>query len=339
MNEAILPLGLVLLASVFQGTFGLGMKNFKPLAWEAWWLIYAAVAMVVMPLAWALTVVPDLAGAIAAADGGSVFSAALFGVLWGVGGILFGVSVSSVGISITYGIVMGLAGSVGSIVPLLAGGSTTRPEVVLLVLGGVAVMLVGVALVGWAGVLRDRCTAKEGVRGTRAFRAGLAIAILSGVLSALLNVGFADAAPIARAALERGAEARNSSLAAWVVVLAGAFATNLLYSTVLLFRNRSWKSFAVQYSGRAYRWAVLTGVLWFAALGVYGQGAALMGSLGPVIGWPMLLGLALIVSNVLAIRGGEWRGAPRALRVMLAGVATLIGACILLGYSNSLPRI
>lgn len=80
----------------------------------------------------------------------------------------------------------------------------------------------------------------------------------------------------------------------------------------------------------------MTGVLWFAALGVYGQGAALMGALGPVIGWPMLLGLALIVGNLWALRAGEWNGATRPLRVMFAGVVVLIMACSLLGYSNSL---
>ncbi len=339
MSDGILPFGLVVLASIFQGTFGLGMKHIKPLAWEAWWLIYAAVAMLVMPVGWALAVVPDLAGTISAVPGGSLFSAALFGFLWGVGGILFGVSVSYVGLSLTYGIVMGLAGSAGSLMPLLGAADATPSGIVLLVVSGVAVMLVGVALVAWAGVLRDRGgETAAGVRRGREFRAGLAIAVLSGLLSALLNVGFANAASVAKAAVERGAEIRNSSLAAWVVVLAGAFLMNVIYAVGLLVKNASWPAFGAAQAGLAYGWAVLTGVLWFAALGVYGQGAALMGALGPVIGWPMLLGLALIFSNLLAIRGGEWRGAPRALRVMLCGVATLIVACIVLGYSNSLPR-
>ena len=39
---------------------------------------------------------------------------------------------------------------------------------------------------------------------------------------------------------------------------------------------------------------------WFAALGVYGQGAALLGDIGPIIGWPILLGLSLIISNYWA---------------------------------------
>jgi len=100
-------------------------------------------------------------------------------------------------------------------------------------------------------------------------------------------------------------------------------------------KNRS-GGFSLPGAGRASGWAVLTGVLWFAALGVYGQGAALMGSLGPVIGWPMLLALALVVSNALALRAGEWKGAPGPFRVMLAGVAVLMLACAILGYSNSL---
>jgi L-rhamnose-H+ transport protein len=336
----LLPLALILFASLFQGTFGAGMKHFKPLAWEAWWIVYAVVAMVVVPVAWALISIPDLTGAIAAAPSSALWMAALFGFLWGVGGILFGLSVTYVGMSLTYGIVMGLAGSVGSITPLLSDAHSAPAAVKLAVAAGVAIMLAGVALIAWAGVLRDRLTGLSvaGVRRGREFQRGLAVAALCGVLSSLLNVGFANAAPVAQEAVRHGAEVRNASLAAWVVVLAGAFLMNLLYSLFLLIKNASWASFATPNSAKAYGWAVLTGVLWFAALGVYGQGAALMGPLGPVIGWPMLLGLALIVSNLLAIRAGEWQGAKRPLRVMLAGAATLIAACLVLGYSNSLPK-
>jgi L-rhamnose-H+ transport protein len=335
-----LPLVLIAFASLFQGTFGLGMKHVKPLAWEAWWIIYAAVAMVAVPLLWALAAVPDLSGSIAASPPSAVWMAAMFGFLWGVGGILFGVSVTYVGISLTYGIVMGLAGSAGSILPLLTGAQPAPAQVQLAVAAGVAIMLAGVALVAWAGMLRDRLSAANtaGVRKGREFQVGLAVATVCGLLSALLNVGFADAAPVAESAVRHGAAVRNSSLAAWVVVLAGAFVMNLLYSLFLLFRNRSWASFRTRNSAGAYGWAVLTGVLWFAALGVYGQGAALMGSLGPVVGWPMLLGLALIVSNLWAIRAGEWQGAARPLGVMLAGAGTLIVACLVLGYANSLPQ-
>ena len=88
-----------------------------PLKWESWWLVYAVVAMLLFPLIWALIAVPGLFG-IASAPANALLLSALFGFLWGIGGILFGVSIPYIGMSLTYGIVMGLASSVGSLIPL-----------------------------------------------------------------------------------------------------------------------------------------------------------------------------------------------------------------------------
>ena len=341
MNELLLPIILIVIASFFQGTFGLGMKYIKPLAWEAWWIIYSLIAMILFPLIWGLLVVPDLFSIISAAPSVAVMKGMFFGFLWGVGGIMFGISVRNIGVSITYGIVMGLASAVGSLVPLFQiSGFSSKPSFPYIIVG-VIVMLIGVFISGVAGVKRDKAQQVtgnkiEGIKQGKAFQMGLIIAIISGVLSALLNVGFANASPLAELADERGALARNSSLAAWVVVLFGAFIMNAGYSLILLLKNKSWKSFAVAKSGKAYIWAIFTGLFWFGALGVYGQGAALMGKIGPVIGWPMLLGLALIISNVWAFFAGEWRGAEKPFRLMLVSIAILIIACIILGYSNSI---
>jgi L-rhamnose-H+ transport protein len=341
MNELLFPIFLVVCASIFQGTFGIGMKYIKPLSWEAWWIIYSVVAMILFPIIWGLLVVPDLFGVISSAPSSALIKGMTFGFLWGIGGIMFGVSVSNIGVSITYGIVMGLASAVGSIVPLFQiQGFSSKPAFPYIIIG-VVVMLIGVFISGVAGVKRDKAQGAagnqiEGMKQGKAFRTGLIIAISSGVLSALLNVGFANALPIAKMAEEGGTLTRNSSLAAWVVVLFGAFIMNAGYSFILLFRNKSWSSFTVEKSGKAYLWSVLTGLFWFGALGVYGQGAALMGQIGPVVGWPMLLGLALIISNVWAFFAGEWKGAIKPFRIMLISVGILIIACIILGYSNSI---
>jgi L-rhamnose-H+ transport protein len=111
---------------------------------------------------------------------------------------------------------------------------------------------------------------------------------------------------------------------------------NLGYAVVLLFKNKSWNSFRVPASGNAYKWAILAGLFWFAALGIYGQGSALMGTMGPIIGWPMLLGLSLIISNIWAVRSGEWKDAKKPFQLMLIGLAIIILASGLLGYSNTL---
>ena len=341
MNEILLPIFLVLIASVFQGTFGLGMKYSKPLPWEAWWLVHATVAMFLIPVVWAAIVVPDLLGTIGSASSQTLFSSMLFGFLWGIGGIMFGVSVRYVGVSLTYGIVMGLAALMGSLIPLLRVPNVTGDPSFPFVLAGLLVMPIGVAIVAYAGIRRDKVHAAvgqeiSGMQQGKAFRVGLVIAITCGLLSSLINVGFANAQPIAQLAEEAGALTRNSSLAAWVVVLAGAYLMNLLYCIYLLTTKKSWRSFATAGSRPAFKWAIIAGLLWFGALGVYGQGSALMGSLGPVIGWPMLLGLSLVVSNFVAVRVGEWKEAAKPLKIMVGGLAVIILASCILGYANSM---
>jgi len=122
--ELFFPFLLIIFASVFQGSFGLGMKYMEPLKWESWWLIHVTIAMIIIPVTWAFIVVPDFAMVLKEAFTNPdlstvVYSAMFFGFLWGIGGILFGVSVPYIGLSLTMGIVMGLAGSIGAFIPFL----------------------------------------------------------------------------------------------------------------------------------------------------------------------------------------------------------------------------
>ena len=332
--EILLPFLLVIIASFFQGSFGLGMKYMEPLKWEAWWIIHVTIAMIILPIAWAIMVVPNLFEVIGNAPNDAVFFGIFFGFLWGVGGILFGKSVPYIGLSLTYGIVMGLAASVGSIIPLLQVEDTFSNPATKYVIIAVVIMLVGVALTAKAGIERDKLIGDTNDPSNMS--KGIMIAVSCGVLSALLNVGFANATPVALEAEKMGALIRNSSLAAWVVVLMGAFLMNLGYALLLLFKNNSWDSFKVPAAGNAYKWAILAGLFWFAALGIYGQGSALMGTMGPIIGWPMLLGLSLIISNIWALRSGEWKDAKKPFQLMLVGLGIIIFASVLLGYSNTI---
>ena len=332
--EILIPFLLVIIASFFQGSFGLGMKYMEPLNWEAWWIIHVTIAMIILPIAWAIMVVPNLFEVIGNAPNDAVFFGIFFGFLWGVGGILFGKSVPYIGLSLTYGIVMGLAASVGSIIPLLQVEDTFSNPATKYVIIAVVIMLVGVALTAKAGIERDKLIGDTNDPSNMS--KGIMIAVSCGVLSALLNVGFANATPVALEAEKMGALIRNSSLAAWVVVLMGAFLMNLGYALLLLFKNNSWDSFNVPAAGNAYKWAILAGLFWFAALGIYGQGSALMGTMGPIIGWPMLLGLSLIISNIWALRSGEWKDAKKPFQLMLVGLGIIIFASVLLGYSNTI---
>ncbi len=333
MDFTILPFALVLFASLFQGSFGIGMKFMAPLSWEAWWLVHATVAMIVLPLTAALFTVPDLFTIISSAPSEAIWLGMVFGFLWGIGGIMFGKSIPYIGISLTYGIVMGVCSAVGSLIPYFQLENASTLPAYPYVMSGVLVMLVGVAITAYAGIKRDKVV-NTGNSNQKNLKLGLIIALVSGVLSALLNVGFVNAQPVGQAAEASGVLARNSSLAIWVVVLFGAYIMNAGYALFLLTKNKTWNTFSVPQAGKAYRWSVVAGFLWFGALAIYGQGATLMGAMGPVIGWPILLGVSLIVSNIWAYLNQEWDGAKNAFNWLLFGLLVLIGATVLLGYAN-----
>ena len=331
--ELFLPFLLLIFASFFQGTFGLGMKYMNPMSWESWWVIHVLVAMILFPMIWAYVVIPDLFEIISSSPKDAIYSAMLYGFLWGIGGIMFGVSVPYIGLSLTMGIVMGLAGSAGSLIPLFQIENATSQPSFPYIIGGLIISLIGVAITAKAGIDRDKLINSSSK--SKNILKGLLIAVACGLLSSLLNVGFANAAPIAEKAQEFGVITRNSSLAAWVVVLWGAFIMNFSYAVLLLFKNNSWSTFSLKNSLNAYKWSLIAGFCWFAALGVYGQGAALLGEIGPVIGWPILLGLSLIISNYWAYNAGEWDNAQKPFNKLLIGLFVLIISAVVLGLGNS----
>ncbi|MFR9581467.1 MAG: L-rhamnose/proton symporter RhaT [Rikenellaceae bacterium] len=332
---------LLLLAGFAQGSFGLGMKKQKPLSWEAFWLIYSFVAMLIVPIIWGYTSTDQFFTAIFATDGGTLATSILLGFLWGIGGILFGVSVNYVGVSITNGIVMGLAGGLGAIIPLLGVEGATEDSSFIFVVIGVLIMILGVVISAYAGMIRDKEQNHENidVKTTHDFKKGLIIVITSGVLSALLNVGFEAANPVVANATALGASDMASSLPARAVVVFGGLLMNAGYAIYLLCKNNTWGDFgkvaSSGYSGSTV-WASITGILWFLPLGLAGIVSVSIGELGNVITWPVMLALSLIFGNIWGYVTGEWKGAKRSFVLMIAASAILIIACLMLTFKEFL---
>lgn len=339
MSGFQLSLVLIVLAGLFQGTFGLGMKKFAPLSWEAFWVIFAVVGMVIIPVIWASATVPDVWGAIEAVPSADLWMSMALGACWGVGALMFGLSITYIGVSLSYGITMAIATAMGSLMPLFMGETTQGQTGIGWIIASIAVMVIGVAVLTYAGILREAVQFRggqtvAGIRQGRLFYVGLLFTILNGVGAALLNGGFTKAQSAAKAAVEQGALPRNASLVVWIIVLFGGFLVNLAYSIYLLLKNKSYRSYALPNAHWGIVCALITSMLWFAALGVYGQGAAIMGERGPVIGWSMFLGLSLVVSSLWGLKDGEWKGMVQPLRVLLIADGILVVSVIMLGYAN-----
>lgn len=336
-----LGLVLLLLAGFAQGSFGLGMKKQSPMSWESFWLIYSLFAMLFVPLIWGYASFSLFFDSIISVDSYTLLRSILLGFLWGIGGILFGMSVSYVGISITNGVVMGLAGGLGAIIPLFGiDGATKQPSFVYVIIG-VVIMLLGVALSAYSGILREKEQNLKEVSSCKENNSslikGLVIVVLSGALSSLLNVGFEEATPIIDNAKIMGASDSASSIPARATVVFGGLLMNAGYAVFLLFRNKTWTDFKFKKPGigMSFVWAIITGFLWFLPLGLSGIVSVSIGELGNVITWPVMLSLSLIFGNIWGYLTGEWKNTKHSFMLMILASLVLIVACMILTFKDS----
>jgi L-rhamnose-H+ transport protein len=338
MNPMLLGLFLILISGFFQGTYGLGMKRFAPLSWEAFWALYAILGMMIIPAIWISLTVPDPLAALQVAEKSDIALAVLMGALWGCGALLWGFSIVQIGLSLTYGIGMSmtaLSGSLGMLFQI--DGVCSKPFFPYLILGTV-LMVIGIAFVTYAGIVRERIqnTQAKKMRNKNAlFVIALIGIFVSGIFSGLLNVGFNRVYSVAKAAVQQGASPANASLLQWIYVFAGGFVVQIIYTLFLLIKNKSYTTYKTG-TKKTYFSIVLTALFWFAALALYGQGATLMGKFGSIFGWTMFISISLIVSNVWALLTSEWKNSGKAVRILLLGNIVLLLSAFVLGVSNSM---
>lgn len=116
----------------------------------------------------------------------------------------------------------------------------------------------------------------------------------------------------------------------------GGFFSNFFYALYKLIKNKTFSDYTKPGCAKAYGKVLLTAFVWFAALGIYGFATNMLGDLGPVVGWIMFNGLALIIANVWGFRDGEWKGFPKARNVALIGNAVIVIALVVLGIVNGM---
>ena len=111
---------LIFVAGLFQGTWALGIKKSEPLSWESLWAPFSLIGMIIIPVLWTLLAIPDFMDIYSSVSGNLFFKPILFGTLWGLGAITFGLSIRYIGMSLTYGINMGVASAVRVTHPILS---------------------------------------------------------------------------------------------------------------------------------------------------------------------------------------------------------------------------
>jgi L-rhamnose-H+ transport protein len=328
-------LGLTVVAGAMSGNCMLPAKFVGSWKWENVWLVFSLVSLVVLPWALALLLVHHLGAVYGALELSKFAAPVLFGAGWGVAQVLFGISVARLGLGVAYSIIVGLGAVLGTLVPLFVEQRASVSTGALpLLLGGVLLMVLGVALTAWGGHLREKSARSDAVRAPRrGYLASILLAVLCGLMAPMLNYSFAFGQGIAHKAVALGNSPMRAAYSVWPIALAGGFVPNLAYSVYLLARNRSVSAFRKPIPDALF--SSVMAALWMGAFALYGMSAVLLGPLGTSVGWGLFQIFMITTAIGSGVLTGEWKGSSGRARAYLGfGLGLLILATVLFTTGN-----
>ena len=234
------------LGGLASGSFYVPYRGVKHWAWETFWLAGGIFSWIIAPWLLGLLITKDLGAVLSESPKITLFWTFFFGLLWGIGGLTFGLTMRYLGLSLGMAVVLGLCAAFGTLMPPIFRGEfmtqvlgTNSGRVILL---GIVVCLVGIALAGLAGVYKERTMSPEQQKAAINefnLKKGVAVATLSGVMSACFAYGLAAGDPIKSLTLRHGTPVLWQGLPVLVVILIGGFTTNFIWCVILNIRNKT----------------------------------------------------------------------------------------------------
>jgi len=339
------------------GSFYIPYKKVRGWAWETYWLVGGFFSWIIAPWVVGFLTCPGLVDVLRSAPGRAVLWSYIFGVLWGIGGLTFGLSMRYLGMSLGYAMSLGFCAVFGTLVPPIAAGrwqdliQTASGRVTLL---GIMVALAGIAVCGRAGVRKEREVSSEEKKAAISefsFVKGVWVAVFAGIMSSCMAFAFAAGKPIAEHAVASGAPPVFQNFPVMIIALAGGFTTNFIWCLALNIRNKTWRDYggAVSAGGGGryerlpgsvlavnYLFSTLAGITWYFQFFFYGMGTTQMGKYD-FSSWTIHMAFIIVFSNIWGLAFHEWRGSSRRTRrVILAGILVLVASSVVIGLGNAL---
>jgi len=232
------------LGGLASASFYIPYRGVKKWAWETYWLVGGFFSWIIAPWALALLMTHDLGSVLSETSGKILFWTYFFGVLWGLGGLTFGLTMRYLGMSLGMAVALGYCAAFGTLIPPIFNGEfgskVLGTNSGLVILAGVCVCLLGIGIAGVAGMIKEnempdelkRLAIKE-----ISFKKGILVATFSGIMSACFSYGLAAGEPIKEATHRHGTPALWEGLPVLIVVLLGGFTTNFIWCLILNIRN------------------------------------------------------------------------------------------------------
>ena len=241
-------LGLVFhwIGGLASASFYIPYRGVRNWAWETYWLVGGFFSWIIAPWSLALFMTNDLLKVLTEASPATLFWTYFFGVLWGIGGLTFGLTMRYLGISLGMAVALGFCAAFGTLIPPIYHGTFATTILGsnsgLVILLGVGVCLAGIGVSGAAGMTKENEMSLEEKRAVIKefnFKKGILIATLSGVMSACFSFALDAGTPIKELTLNHGTRELWQGLPVLVVVLAGGFTTNFIWCVYLNIANRT----------------------------------------------------------------------------------------------------
>lgn len=333
--DIILGLLIIAVGAFCQSSCYVPINKIKSWSWESYWIVQGVFAWIVFPLFGAMLAVPQgkCLIDIYLSNPTATLMSAFFGMLWGIGGLTFGLSMRYLGVALGQSVALGTCAGLGTILtPIFTGHASDLTAAVIV---GVVVTLLGIAIIGFAGNLKSQTLSEEEKRAAVKdfnFTKGIIVALLAGFMSACFSIGLGFGEPLCF----EGTLDIYKTLPATLIITLGGFLTNAVYCFVQNHRNKTWSDYSrkdIIINNLIF--CAIAGALWYSQFFGLSLGKGFLTESATLLtfSWCILMSLNVTFSNVWGIILKEWKGCSRKTIIVL-----IIGLVVLI-ISSFLPEL
>ena len=355
--NALLGVLLHAIGGVAHGSFYVPLRKLRHWRWETGWLVQGSAAWLVAPWLVAVLTGTHPLTVLQHSPARSLELAYLFGMMWGFGSLTFGLTMRYLGMSLGMAVALGYCAAFGTLIPPLVEGrfgALLTSVSGLMLLGGVAVCLIGIGVCGYAGIRKEKemTAAQKGVAISEfSLIKGFLVATFSGIMSAGFAYGINWGKPIAAVAMGMGAPDIFKNAPVFIVVMAGGFTVNCVWCLLLNWRNQSLGDYMMIKDAKGsrlanggavmkanYLLAIVAGLIWYTGFFFYGMGTTKMGRYD-FSSWSIHLAFVIMFSTLCGVLALEWKGVSRrTMQWVFVAIVILTLSTIITGFGNAMAK-
>ena len=338
MQVILAGIGWHVVGATMAASFYAPIEKVKKWSWETTWAFAGFFSWILLPIGVSLLLLPNFRGFYASMGPDLLLKVALFGAMWGVGNVSYGLTMRYMGMSLGIGVAIGVTLVVGTLVPPLMHGQAAMlftTESGLLTMAGIVVALAGVAIVSYAGHQKELQLKREIEEFNLAL--GLGLAVMCGIFSSGMSFAMDAAKPMTAAALHLGVNPLYSALPSYVFIMGGGAIVNLVYCFVRLGFKKELSLWRDLSQTRQTLWkngsmAAAGGIMWYLQFFFYAWGAANIPQRLGYVNWMLHMSIYVLCGGLVGLALGEWKGVnSKPVRLLWVGILVIIAAANLVG--------